>query len=228
MMNFTGKRVSIMGDSISTLYGYIPKGYNVYYCEMLASVSNVRTPADTWWGKVIERLGGELLINNSWSGSWVSKLPDREELFPSGCSDERTSGLHNGDVMPDAIIIYMGTNDWLFGALPESSSDIQRLKDQSFKYAYNNMLKKLKSNYPSAEIWCCTLSDSDFCDFPYGNSFGIKPYCDIIIDAAGKNGCNVIDIYSHHTMYSSIDGLHPSAEGMETLAQIITQEIMEK
>lgn len=27
---------------------------------------------DTWWGKVIEFFGGELLVNNSWSGSCVT------------------------------------------------------------------------------------------------------------------------------------------------------------
>ena len=29
---------------------------------------------------------------------------------------------------------------------------------QEFDYAYDNMRKKLRRNYPSAEIWCCTLS----------------------------------------------------------------------
>ena len=60
---------------------------------------------DTWWDKVIGFFGGELLVNNSWSGSRVTKLPSSTTLFPSGCSDERTSALHINDVKPDVIIV---------------------------------------------------------------------------------------------------------------------------
>lgn len=224
---FENKKISIMGDSISTLEGYNPKGYNVYYSKDFSLTSGIKCPQDTWWGKVIERLGGELLVNNSWSGSWVAKLPDREELFFSACSDERTSGLHIGDVKPDVIIIYMGTNDWAFGASPECKCDIQILKDQSFKYAYNNMLTKLKKNYPDAQIWCCTLGISDLKKFPFKcGGTHIQVYCDIIREVSKENGCKVIDIYSSSVPYNAIDGFHPSPRGMETLAQIITKEII--
>ena len=66
---------------------------------------------DTWWGKVIDYFGGELLVNNSWSGCRVTKLPNSNMLFPSGCSDERTGDLHINGIMPDVIIIYLGFND---------------------------------------------------------------------------------------------------------------------
>lgn len=63
---------------------------------------------------VIDFFDGELLVNNSWSGSRVTKLVGNEGLFPSGCSDERTSALHINSVKPDVIIIYLGINDWGF------------------------------------------------------------------------------------------------------------------
>lgn len=70
---------------------------------------------EIWRGQVISCCGGELLVNNSWSCSRVTKLPNRDSLFPSGCSDERTNGLHIGSLKPDVIIVYLGTNDWVRG-----------------------------------------------------------------------------------------------------------------
>ena len=72
---YFGKQFSILGDSISTLDGYNPKGYNVFYIGDNCVKSGVREMADTWWDKVIGFFGGELLVNNSWSGSRVTKLP---------------------------------------------------------------------------------------------------------------------------------------------------------
>ena len=86
--DYCGKKFSIIGDSISTLEGYNPKDYKVFYAEDTCIKSGVRELQDTWWGKVITFLGGELLVNNSWSGSRVTKLPNKDKLFPSGCSDE--------------------------------------------------------------------------------------------------------------------------------------------
>lgn len=229
---YRNKKFSILGDSISTLEGYNPEGNKVFYDTEKCLKANIHGPEDTWWGKVIDCFGGELLINNSWSGSWVAKMPHIDELSYSGCSDERTSSLHIGDRKPDVIIVYLGTNDWYYGASPEYNGELQILKDQSFCYAYNNMLKKLKENYPQAEIWCCTLCVSDIGNFAETFPFErmgvhMKVYCDIIKAVACENGCRVIDLYSHLTPYDTVDGCHPSAKGMETLAKLIIKELTE-
>lgn len=229
---YRDKRFSVLGDSISTLEGYNPDGNKVFYDKEKCLKANINGPEDTWWGKVIDFFGAELLVNNSWSGSWAAKMPGRDELSFSGCSDERTSSLHKGDTKPDVIIVYLGTNDWYYGGSPEYHGDIQILKDQSFRYAYNNMLKKLKANYPEAEIWCCTLSVSDIGNcaetFPFERmGVHMKEYCDIIRDVACENGCRVIDIYSYLMPYDTVDGYHPSAKGMDTLARLIIKEVTE-
>ncbi len=108
---YKNKQFSILGDSISTLEGYNPQGYKVFYTGENCIRSNVREMSDTWWGKVIEFFEGELLVNNSWSGSRVTKLQNYGDLFPSRCSDERTSSLHINTIMPDVIIVYLGFND---------------------------------------------------------------------------------------------------------------------
>ena len=71
---YFGKYFSILGDSISTLDGYNPSGYNIFYTGEKCDIANVHDMADTWWEMVINYFCGELLVNNSWSGSQVAKL----------------------------------------------------------------------------------------------------------------------------------------------------------
>lgn len=229
---YYGKKFSILGDSISTLAGYNPKGYKVFFDGESCEKSGVEKMQDTWWGKVIDFFGGELLVNNSWSGSRVTRLPNNDNLFPSGCSDERTGGLHINGVKPDVIIVYLGTNDWAFGAeLDGTRLLIDKSNMQYFAAAYETMLEKTKTNYPNAEIWCCTLnttfmSSNPSFSFPY--EYGgthIEKYNQIIKDTADMNNCKIIDLYSYHIPYDSIDGSHPNADGMNTLATLIIREI---
>lgn len=229
---YFGKQFSILGDSISTLDGYNPKGYNVFYSGDNCAKSGVREMADTWWEQVISFFGGELLVNNSWSGSRVTKLPGRNGLFPSACSDERTSALHINSVTPDVIIVYLGTNDWAFGA---NTGNDTRLLDEDdnelFNLAYNNMLKKLKTNYPHSEIWCCTLSETFMSknpDFTFPHKYSgthIEEYNEIIRNVSFSNKCKLIDLYRCRMPYDSIDGTHPTSKGMSTIATAVIREM---
>lgn len=225
---YYGKQFSILGDSISTLSGYNPKDYKVFYDDENCEKSDVREINDTWWGKVIDFFGGELLVNNSWSGSRVTRFPNSENLFPSGCSDERTGCLHINGIKPDVIIIYLGTNDWAFDAEVDGTRFLaEELNMQYFSAAYETMLGKVKINYPNAEIWCCTLnttfmSSNPSFKFPYEYvGTHIEKYNQIIKDTADIYKCKVIDLYSYHIPYDSIDGSHPNADGMNTLATMI-------
>ena len=92
MQDYSGKYFSILGDSISTLKGYSYPLDAVFYDELNMLKSDVTSVQKTWWWQVIDNLGGNLLVNNSFSGSMVTKHPLCE--IPSyGCSDERTSSL---------------------------------------------------------------------------------------------------------------------------------------
>ena len=232
---YYGKQFSILGDSISTLAGYNPKDYKVFYDDENCEKSDVKEMQDTWWGKVIDFFGGELLVNNSWSGSRVTRLPNNDSLFPSGCSDKRTDSLHINSVKPDVVIIYLGTNDWAFGAELDGTRFLTgELNMQYFAVAYETMLEKIKTNYPNSEIWCCTLnttfmSSNPSFNFPYEyGGMHIEKYNQIIKDTAETHKCKVIDLYSYHIPYDSIDGSHPNADGMNTLATLIIREIEER
>lgn len=113
---FHGKRLSILGDSIST-YGGISNstyfnttiGSNTAYYS--AGGNSLTSDAETWWMQTIDTLGMSLCVNNSWSGSCVSDRGSGNSVaYKSRCTQ-----LHNDnydtDVNPDIIAIYMGTND---------------------------------------------------------------------------------------------------------------------
>lgn len=238
------KQFSILGDSISTLEGYNPSGYNLFYTGETCDKTGVHDMKDTWWGKVIDYFGGELLVNNSWSGSRVTKLPNRDTLFPSGCSDERTGGLHIGSVMPDVIIVYLGTNDWAYGTKVEEERkgfyddktgmfvDGYIQGDETvFSVAYAKMLANLKRNYPSADIFCCTLNEtfmSSNPSFRFPHSHGgthIEKYNEVIRRIARQARCKLIELFDNHIPYDAIDGTHPTAGGMNTLATLILRSM---
>lgn len=229
-LDYKNKLFSVLGDSISTLEGYsVPKGAE-FYEGMNKFMADVFSPKNTWWGQVISRLGGELLINNSFSGSIVCEIPKCE--IPSyGCSDERTSALHRGGALPDVIMIFMGINDWGCGIAPTEKYRANARNGLVFERDYARMLEKLKKNYPSAELWCFTLPvsacrKSGSFEFPYYcGGYHIAEYCEAIRACAEKYECRVIDLYKAAEMHDTIDGFHPNARGMKTLAENVVNAL---
>ena len=226
---YQNKYVSILGDSISTFGGYSQPKDAAYYDTACKIATGISTSVDTWWGQVIERLGAQLLINNSWSGSTVCNHESYQ--VPSyACSNERTSSLSKNGQAPDVIFVFMGVNDWGAG-FPIVGDGAE--KEYAFSFAYQTMLKKLRDNYPKAEIICLTLPVScctaaaNF-QFPYffaGRH--IIEYCNSIRENATQCGCRVIDLYNCAPPYDTIDGIHPNASGMKTLAAAILQALNE-
>lgn len=228
---YRGKRFSILGDSISTLEGYNPLDYAVFYKGYVCGKTGIKRKEDTWWGALIEYVGGELLVNDSWSGSRVTKMPEKNEFFPSGCSAERTGGLHKGSVQPDVIIIYLGTNDWAYGVQCRREGKMPKEGDIGclggyFDQAYRYMLQSVRKNYPQAEIWCCTINSTFMAsdpDFTFPRRFGgtdVEEFNQVIRHEAKSQGCRLLDFYSFQTPYDAVDGTHPTKAGMDTLAAL--------
>ena len=227
MKRYENKYFSILGDSISTLAGYSQPSEAVFYDTARKLASGVLTFSDTWWGQVIERLGGKLLVNNSISGSTVCNHPSYE--IPSyGCSDERTSALDRQGISPDYIFVHLGTNDWGFGLRVNAE---QTSGNYTFLTAYKAMLEKLQRNYPNAEIWCFTLpvsTCSAMQNFAFPYTYGgrhLSEYCNAIKESATAYGCRIIDLNETVKEYDTMDGFHPNVEGMQTLANAVLEII---
>lgn len=229
---YKNKYFSILGDSISTLEGYSEPYEFAFYNLEKKFEADVFSEIDTWWGKVIDALGGKLLKNNSISGSTV--VWSRGYDLPNyGCSDERTQSLKSGDISPDVIIVYMGTNDWGRGVTVthEKQGDTEEKDLTVFSDAYGVMLEKLRGNYLSAEIWCVSLGVSrwtgnDSFKFPfYKNGKHILEYCNAIKSCVNQLGGRFLDIYHSEEDYDTIDGYHPNASGMQTIANSILNQL---
>ena len=229
---YFGKQFSVLGDSISTLEGFHPRGNPVFYDFGSREKTGVWELGDTWWGKTIAFFGGELLVNDSWSGCRVAWPQGNPDAFPCGCSEKRTGRLHVDDVMPDVILVNMGMNDWGMGVPTEPSGGAEG--DTCFSLAYARMLAQLRRNYPDAEIWCCTLAPT--CmetnpNFKFPESYGgvhIREYNRQIVNGALAAGCYVADLYSQEIPFDTLDGTHPTARGMDTLALLMVRQMADE
>lgn len=174
---YEGAGFSIMGDSISTLAGWVPEGWRVHY-QGEVCIDGVELPEDTWWGRAIRYFGGRLVANSSFSGATVETAEGFG--FPAGDSDERVRALAGADgELPDAVIVLMGINDYGWGgarnqtmgrsaaasARPEdlagprevtATADVDALA--RFQRAYAGMLARIRGLAPAADIWCATLA----------------------------------------------------------------------
>jgi hypothetical protein len=228
---YFGKRFSILGDSVSTLLGWNPPGYNVFYEGENCISAGVHDKEDTWWGKVIDFFGGQLLVNGSWSGSRVTDVTQAWQTaagpaFPAGCSDGRIHDLHRGKEFPDVIIVDMGGNDWANGV--KSGLETKTLIDtqQFFDDAYRLMLEKLQNYYPESEIWCRSMCRTHMSKCP-GMRFPEAPFgtkmddYNTVIQAcvSRRKNCRYIDVFDDKQGYDTMDGAHPTLGGMDTIAQ---------
>ncbi len=243
---YYGKRFSVLGDSVSTFAGFNPAGYKMFYQGENCVKAGISDKNRTWWQRFINYFGGELLVNNSYAYSRVTQMPDTGNLFPSGCSRERTSTLHSGNVKPDVIVVQMGMGDWL-GDVPVSGSVENYYNEEigknmygyvedeaSFSFAYDVMLNNIKTNYPHAEIWCCTLfttcmlQNPEFDFFKQFKNKDIEKYNSAIRASAEKNGCKVIDFGKFKIHIDTFDGVNVNVSGMKSLAVLAVRELADE
>jgi len=214
---YKDKAISILGDSISTFSGYIPEGNAVYYPS-----GTITSVSDTWWKKLIDALGANLEINNSWSGSRVTTTAGETS---AGCMD-RCENLGN----PDAIIIYMGINDFN-NEVPIGEYDGTSTIPEStitFREAYAIMLNKVLTKYQFAEIWVCTLpqcernSETGFPEINQQN-LPLYEYNKAIVELANAFGVKILDHNKCGMTYQNMptfnpDKLHPNKNGHSLMA----------
>lgn len=208
-------KISILGDSISTYVGYGPHGYPVYYRDDRLYDNEIESVDDTWWKQVIDALGGELCVNNSYSGSCVAGA-----FEASGCSKVRCSNLHD-ESSPDIILIYMGTNDRGFEVEIGMGAPCDIKK---FFGAYRTMLRQIKNKYPSAKIVCATLLMGYMKDDQsLSHDRFIREdsrYNEAIRLAVKEEDCLLADLALSGGRYETLDYCHPTKKGHSTIAKL--------
>lgn len=219
------KKLSILGDSISTFAGYVPQGNAVHYPNSSDTrTTKVTVVGDCWWRKLQLALGMTLLVNESWSGSRVSKggSPVQDDNVV-GCGS-RCVSLHTGSVKPDVIIVYMGINDFNNNVSEGSYDGTTALPDDNplpstFREAYAVMLDKMLTAYPHAEVWVCTLPQYTDAAFPKNNSsIALAEYNKAIKQLAAAFGVKVLDWNASGLNWHSSDNLHPDKYNHSVMA----------
>lgn len=238
----TGKKISILGDSISTCEGIsdnivynttLSSNQSRYYAKNVAyTMTEATLELDSWentyWGQTITNFNLDLCVNNSWRGTSVSTARGA-----SSCtSGTRATQLHNDNenITPDMIVIYIGTNDKSANAPVLGFDSIDDLYDGTsytadcsyFDVAYATMVLKIKKQYPNADIYLCNLI--------YNDTLG-QAYNKAIEKIATEFDCTLVDFstlvpiwsWSGHTM----DGLHPNKNGFDLMANILIHTIQE-
>lgn len=224
---YRGKNLSIIGDSISTFAGYIPSGNANFYTGSNCGVSSVN---DTWWMKLMNALGMELKLNNSWSGSRVTTTNGETS---AGCMTR----CQNLGTNPDVIIVYMGINDFnnevALGTY-DGNGDFPTATT-TFREAYAIMLNKIMTAYPTSEVWCATLppcerNGSIGAPEKNGNNVLLDDFNKAIRELSQVFGAKILEhaqcglTYQNMSIYmgdwasGSGQGLHPNADGHSLIA----------
>ena len=117
LTNYEGKVISILGDSISTFEGYIPKadGFNLEHLSRYPQNNLLTDVNETWWMRVITQLDAKLGINDSWRGATVSgAAPVTTGTTGENASMANLIRIQNlgSNGIPDIILFYGGTNDF--------------------------------------------------------------------------------------------------------------------
>ncbi len=228
---YNGKKISILGDSISTFVGYIPvaDGKNLEHRARYPQDNLLCDVSKTWWMRVIDTIGAELCINDSWAGSTVSNWIDGnkgdigEDIALASLTRIENLGSKG---MPDVIFLYGGTNDIgkyvKKGSFDEKSAptspNLSAKKWDSFVDAYCEAVLRLRHFYPEAEIIALSPSftrkyyDNEKLDLFLAEMFAIcKHY-----------GVEYLDVrQSGITLDMLPDGLHPNEEGMKCISDAL-------
>ena len=207
-----GKRLSILGDSISTYKGVSDDVtanstliYNPYYYREPFPIEGA------YWHIVMDALGLSLCVNNSYSGGNLSGKDNTD----AGVSRARHLSRDDG-TEPDIVIVFMGLND------------LGRRVDASvFAEDYERTLMTIKDKYPDASVCCVNIPDRDIFLKERAEVFNTA------IEEAVKNTGEsffIADLYRSRLngdfyYMNTRDGLHPDEDGMRIIAEIVIDAI---
>lgn len=205
----------IFGDSYSTFSGHIPSGYAVYYTPT-REIPDVRRVEDTWWYPLIDELEGNVLRNDSWSGSTVCYTGyngadcSKTSSFIYRINKLEAEGFFR-DNKVDTVFIFGATNDsWANSPLGEMKySDWENGDLYNVLPAICYFINRVKELAPSARTVCIINSD-------------LKPeITNGFISACERYGAECVKLENIEKMNG-----HPSVKGMNSIKEQIKAKIV--
>ena len=230
---YNGKKISVLGDSISTFLGYSEntQGGTLYPTEYYPT-GDIADVSQMWWEQLIERLNGSLGAVSAVSrSSYVAQDADID--IPEMSNDDRINRLGENGI-PDIIILAGGTNDCFAGTkidVWDGDIDIENLetkKSSSVSSGIALTIRKLQNKYQNARIIVLSPKICQTKSFTYKNYIDV---CNLIKNISKALGCEYIDLrdcgikISTASDYTIDGGIHPNAKGMKILANEILKKI---
>ncbi len=232
----SGKKVSILGDSIST---YINYSNNPEYNESLSDNSvtwyDTEISVDqTWWKGIIDRCGMELCVNNSQGAMGMLQESGSIQGY------ERAELLDNAlGEKPDIIFVFLGANDSRNTVGSVDSINWEELimnngdsytyaTPNTFAEAYAIAIHKMQQKYPEADIILMEQIPQ------IESSGGVEEAMtkNNVIKALGQyfNLTTVDFIENGYEANSAnvFDNIHPNANGMKKIIDILVDALYDK
>lgn len=245
----TQKRVSVIGDSISTFRGIVPNGYSCHYPTADGDLTSM---SQTYWWILANdlMLDAKIERNISYSGTCVANSSATADTYYAKRFIDN-QGVGEADI----VIIHGGTNDWnknhapLYGSVElkatagPSDADlkpyfdaadaattrtaIEALNDTTFCEAYIKLIKLVLERRPDTKIVAIV---GDYVGVGVQESIhkiaahystNVK-----VVDLLAVNGFNDQSYMPKHDYDPSTGkGCHPSAKAMVFMAEKIYSEL---
>lgn len=201
---YQGKYLSVLGDSISSYYGYLTDGCLAGYNE-----SHNMKVSDMWWYEMARLTGMNISAVNASGGSGVTNLGDPQYMG----NGERSRHLDSPGKTPDVICVLLGINDFF------SNVDYEE-----FRTSYEEMVEIIKEEYPLAEIMLCT-----YFELPGPYKANVDDLNEIIRAIAEKKGFRLLDLHGSNLSYANVQrrfidyneetgsAVHPNAVGQKII-----------
>lgn len=249
MYSVQGDSISTFAGEVSTIEDGNTTNNAIYYPNNGSGLVNNKEA--TWWGILGRDKRMRLLRNDAWSGCRISETTNNANSEASASSTYRTSRLQNLTVpttesrfdygKPQLILSCLGTND-LSGGIPLGEKNMTTtFVTNTILGAFSKMCYRYKINYPNAKIVHFILPRGNTYFYTNGNGVTVQDLAKAMQDVAESYGQYFIPMSYFHKltpsytlMYktngvispfnqvsSSVDYLHPSANGMEAVAQAV-------
>lgn len=209
---------SILGDSISTFQGTIPQGFDCFFPREGYSVARKE---QMWWSLFMEKTGHVLFLNDSYSGSRITKTGIEHEHSSAFIDRRRLSILPPSEM----LFVFGGTND--FGQRCCQAS-LKR-----FRTAYRILVSSLARRNDIEGIWFFTpLIRTDY-GLQQKNTRGWTQLdlAQTIRDEVKRNDSgkvHLVDLAAYQIRKGDgvlEDDLHPTVKGMEIVCSLVVQAI---
>ena len=149
-------KVTIFGDSYSTFEGWLtPASNESWYYKPGNPAKNkdndVVAVEQTWWWQVIDEMGWQLEMNNSYSGSTVGYYGYQNENYQPRSFNTRVDNLGN----PDVILSCCITNDSWTGEKVGDYKWANWTENDMwyFRPAMARLCSTIRQNYPMAKVY---------------------------------------------------------------------------